>query len=210
MLADVLGPLPPGAGPIGLLSGDEFTPAVREFDRALLQRTGPRVTVLTCADPANSEATAEHARAHFAALQADTTHAPGLPHDLSQTDLLYLAGGDPRTLLEEVNVHSWRGVLDRWKEGMGIAGASAGAMVLSEHCLVPQPGDDKPTTWTRGLGPIKNLGLAVHATTRPAEWLQQVANISRLPVVALDDATGIIIQESEEPIVIGPGNAWIV
>jgi len=204
-----LDPLPDGAGPIGLLSGDEFTPAVAAFDRALLELTGSRVALITCADPTHAARNAEIGRAHFATLDADAFHLTvPLNEELPAFDLAYIAGGDPAVLLRELRP-SWPDLRDAWLRGAGLAGSSAGAMALCEHCLTPTPGDDKPTSWAEGLGAIPGVGLAVHATTRPGSWLRHVVEISRSRVIALDDATGVIVTNSDEPRVVGTGRVWI-
>lgn len=213
-LSDVLDRLPDGAGPIGLLSGDEFTPATAEFDRRLLAAArGPRVALLTCADPTNAERNAVLARAHFEALgaRAFALDADPLPDALPAFDVLYIGGGDPSVLLATLRDDpGWAVILQAWRDGAALAGASAGAMALCARCLVPEPGATKPTVWEHGLGPVARVGLAVHAATRPRAWLRAVTESSHLPVLALDDATGVLITARDEPVVIGHGRARVL
>lgn len=214
-LADVFGPLPPGSGPIGLLSSDEFTPGTRAFDEALLSRArGRRVAVLPCADHEHAALTLANARAHLEPLgatvaEATTSHRP-LDGPITEADVYYLPGGSPADLLACARGSTgWDAIARAWRDGATLAGSSAGAMALCEHCLVPAPGADKPTRWTGGLGPIQGLGLAVHATTRPAAWLREVAEISRFPVVAIPDGTGVLLDAGSEPQVVGRGHVTI-
>lgn len=205
----MIDPVSAGAGPVGLLSSDEFTPAVAAFDRALLELTGPRVALITCADPTNAARNAQIGRAHFAELGADAFHLDvAFDAELPPFDLAYIAGGDPAVLLRELRPW-WPPLREAWLAGAGLAGSSAGAMALCAHCLVPKPGDDKPTVWTDGFGAIGDVGLAVHATTRPSEWLRHVARDSRSRVIALDDATGVVVTNTDEVRIIGAGRAWI-
>lgn len=209
--------IPARAGAIGLFSSDEFLPGALEFDRALLAATGPEVAVLFCADHRNGDLNARHAARHFAKLGARPTPFPVQHHParadkpLPSFDLLYLPGGSPAELLECLRgTNVWRDVEKRWRAGMGLAGSSAGAMALSSHCMVPRPGDDKPTTWGTGLGPLQGVGLAVHATSRSERWLTDIAAGAPVPVLAIDDATGVLLCAGMLPQVIGSGRAWVV
>ena len=64
------GRLTAGAGPLGLLSSDEFLPPVDEFDRRLLELSGPRVGVIYCADHRAQPHSERYAQKHFTALGA--------------------------------------------------------------------------------------------------------------------------------------------
>lgn len=215
-LADALDPIPDGAGPIGLLSGDEFTPPVAAFDRALLDLTGSRVALLLCADHQAAHRSARIAIEHFATLEATTAtldlqdHGGRVTGRLPDYDVLYIGGGDPRQLLACMRGSKvWDEIVQRWRAGAALVGSSAGAMALATECLVAREGDDRPTVWTEGLGPLEGVGLAVHVTTRPESWRRHVVEISRLPVLAIDDATGVLLSSGNAPVVIGPGAAWV-
>lgn len=202
--------LPAGAGALGLLSGDEFTDDVLAFDRALLDRSGTRVGLILDADPRAAAVNAESARAHFERLGArafvlDLHHTDPLP----AFDLAYLGGGSPRELLGRLaGTPGWAQVEARWCAGAALAGSSAGAMALCEACLVPEEGAPVPTVWTTGLGAIPGLGLAVHASSRSRDWLDQITSSAPAPVLCLDDHTGVIIAPGEQPFTAGPGRVW--
>jgi cyanophycinase len=201
----VLDPIPAGAGPIGLLSSEQFSEGSREADSALLERAGPRVGVVLVADPSNAERVAGEAMNHYTALGA-RPRIVDLADDLSEVDLVFLAGGDPSRLLASARDRaSWEGVVARWRAGMGLAGSSAGAMVLSTNCLLPEEGADEPTNWGRGLGPLRSFGLAVHAASRPEAWLAGILASAPVPVVALDDAAGLVMTSAEPPLAVGEG-----
>ena len=192
--------LPAGAGPLGLLSSDEFLPPVVEFDRRLLELTGSRVGVVYCADHRAQPHSERYARRHFAALGARTItldlHGEALP----DYDVAYLAGGSPNELLDHLRSSPrWADVDARWRHGGGLAGSSAGAMVLCKHMLTAEPGARVPTTWTQGIGPVDAFALAVHASSRPDEWLERIARDAPVRVVALADHAGVILQTGHAP-----------
>lgn len=209
----VVGPLPDGAGPLGLLSSDEFTGDVEDFDRALIDATGPRVALILAAAGAGrpAELAAASGMRHYRRLGAEPVVVDVLSREeadaraLPDYDVLFMCGGSPRSLLRTLRGSSlWDEALRRWRAGAGLAGSSAGAMALCTWCMIPGPGDKVPTQWTEGLGPLDTVALAVHAATRSNEWLSDVAATSPRAVVALDDKTGIVIDQTR-PVVRGPG-----
>jgi hypothetical protein len=201
--------LPLAAGPLGLLSGDEFLPPVRAFDERLLELTGPRVGVVYCADHRAQAHSERFARRHFETLHVQPTtldmHADAMP----DVDLVYLAGGSPKDLLEHLRASVlWPQVLERWKSGIGLAGSSAGAMVLCRRLLTPREGARVPTVWAEGVGPLDGIGLAVHASSRSKEWLEEISRGAPVRVLALGDHTGIVLRRGHEPEVIGENGVW--
>jgi len=211
LLQGVADRLPSGAGPIGLLSGDEFLRPVSDFDRRLLELTGPRVGVIYCADHRAQPKSERYAEKHFERLGAHAFTLDMHNGEGPEYDVAYIAGGSPKDLLEHLRDNPrWSEVLKTWKEGKGLAGSSAGAMVLCARTLTPEPGARVPTTWTTGVGPIDGICLAVHASSRARGWLEQVKKTAPAPLIALDDATGIILKKGEQPHAIGPGQVWRV
>lgn len=213
----VIDALPDGAGAIGLFSSDEFMPGAIPFDRALLEATGPNIAVLFCADHRNAELNARHAAAHFGALGARAwplpiEHNPArLTGGLPEFDLLYMPGGSPADLLSCLHgSDAWEQILARWRDGAGLAGSSAGAMALCAHCMIPRPGDVRPTTWGSGLGPIQHVGLAVHASSRPDGWMRGMAEKGVVPLLAIEDSTGVLLRPGQAPLTVGPGTAYLV
>jgi hypothetical protein len=200
--------LPAGAGPLGLLSSDEFLPPVEAFDRRLLELTGLRVGVIYCADHRAQPHSERYARRHFEALGARAitldVHGDALP----EYDLAYIAGGSPKDLLEHLRASArWPEVLAQWRAGGGLAGSSAGAMNLCTHVLTPETGARVPTMWTQGAGVIDTFAVAVHASSRSKEWLEKVARDAPVPLVALADTAGVILRKGVAPGIFG--DAWI-
>src|SRR6266568_7275495 len=102
VLRDVAARLPGGAGPIGLLSSDEFLPPVLDFDRRLLELSGPRVGVIYCADHRAQPHSERYARKHFDALGARAFTLDMHDGDFPDFDIAYIAGGSPKDLLEHL------------------------------------------------------------------------------------------------------------
>jgi len=214
-LGGLVSPLPEGAGRVGLLSSDEFLDAAIPFDTELFQdRPVRRVGVVLCADHAAAPQSLGFARKHFAALGATVVDVPAAcgTGTLPDVDALYLAGGNPRELLACVRERSgwWEQVLDRWRDGMTLAGASAGAMALCRQAIGTCTCDNPSHEWGDGLGPLEGIGLAVHADRRDPAWLDELGRRAPVPVLAIDEATGVVLEAGREPVVAGPGRAWVL
>lgn len=207
--------LPAGAAPIGLLSGNEFTPHANAFDDALLAASpARRVGLILCADHAAAPHSAAVARTHFGGLGVDPVvleHGAG--HE--DVDIVYLAGGSPVDLTGCTTLRErWPDIEQRWRAGaLTLAGSSAGAMALCTYTLVPTPGARAPSRWTaEGFGPLQHTALAVHATSRSDEWLALIAATkpAGVALVAIDDDAGIILRAGAPPQTIGAGRARIL
>ncbi|MHB8512851.1 MAG: Type 1 glutamine amidotransferase-like domain-containing protein [Actinomycetota bacterium] len=211
--------LPKGSGPVGLLSSDEVLPVAIPFDRAMLDASrGARIGVIVAAQGHGGAAqSARMAMRHYESLKAKPFIIDIIDREEAETyvlpdcDIVFMTGGSPRRLLRCLrDTPFWSEAITRWKEGMTLAGSSAGAMALCEHCLVPTPGDYAPTQWTQGLGPLTNVGLAVHASSRDETWIKSIRDSADWPVVALDDATGVILQSQTQPIIAGSGSVRVL
>jgi cyanophycinase-like exopeptidase len=200
-------PLAPGSGPIALLSSEQFSTSTAGVDRALLERCGPRVGVVVDADPSNAVALTSQAFAHYRSLGAEPRIVR--PDDgANDLDVLFLAGGDPKNLVPALmDSRLWADAIERWRAGMGLAGSSAGAMALCERCLFADDGDEVPTRWGRGLGPMRSVALAVHAATRPPGWLEGIVASAPVDVVAIEDGAGVLLEPGRPPTAVGDGEA---
>jgi hypothetical protein len=211
LLQGIADRLPVGAGPIGLLSSDEFLPPVQGFDGRLLELTGERVGLIYCADHRAQPKSERFASKHFERLGAHAFTLDMHEGEHPEYDIAYIAGGSPKDLLEHLKDNPrWADVMKRWKEGRGLAGSSAGAMVLCARALTPEPGARVPTTWTAGVGPVEGMCVAVHASSRSTKWLEEVKRTAPAPLIALDDGTGIIFRNGGAPETIGSGKVWRV
>ena len=211
VLREATGHLPAGSGPLGLLSGDEFLDGATAFDRRLLDVAGKNVGVIYCADHRAQTHSERFAAKHFEKLGARAFTLDMHGDDLPPFDVAYIAGGSPNTLLEHLRASTiFDAVLQRWRDGAGLAGSSAGAMVLCTHTLVPEEGARVPTTWTGGVGPVEDFAVAVHASSRPRAWLEEIARTAPAPLVALGDSTGVILRNGYGFETHGPGDVWLV
>jgi len=216
-LAAVFDEIPAGCGPVGMLSSDEFMPIAEPFDRALLAVTGKRVALVFAGDPRGAPHSERLALAHYRKLGAEPFALDVLIRDdatadkLPDCDVLFMAGGSPAHLLATLrDTPFWEEALRRWREGLALAGSSAGAMALCRNSLVPVPGDRRPTRWEAGLGPIERVALAVHARSAPEEWLGHVRSTASVPVVALDEGVGVVLRAGAKPVVAGEGRARLL
>jgi cyanophycinase len=216
-IAELVDEIPAGHGPVGLLSSDEFLPVAEPFDRALLEAAGRRVALILAADPRGAAHSARLGLAHYRRLGADPevvdvyTRVQATAEALPQYDVLFLAGGSPSALLACLRgTPLWDETLRRWRDGRALAGSSAGAMALCRQSLSPEPGASRPTRWTEGLGPIERFALAVHARTAPEEWLDLVEQTAPVPVIALDEGVGLLLQAEQPVRVLGKGRAWVL
>lgn len=203
---------------MGLLSSDEFLPVAEPFDRALLAAArGPRIALVFAADPRGAPHSAKLGTAHYRRLGAQPSVADVLIRDdataesLPDCDVLFLAGGSPAALVATLrDTPFWEEALGRWREGLSLAGSSAGAMALCRHTLVPEPGDRRPSRWETGLGPIERLALAVHARSAPTGWLEHVNKTAPVSVVGLDEGVGVVLAAGAKPVVAGEGRARLL
>lgn len=211
MLASLITPLPAGAGRIGLLSSDEFLERARPFDKALLAgRKVERIGILFCADHRSARESLQFASAYFPDQEVFRVHASCGRDELPEMDLLYLAGGDPRSLAECVQGRPgfWEEALDRWRAGMMLAGSSAGAMMLCSHAIGACTCSNPNHEWGDGLGPVEGIGLAVHADRRDRAWLERLPKTTQEPVIAMEEGTGIILDPGVAPRTVGRGRVW--
>jgi cyanophycinase-like exopeptidase len=207
--------LPEGAGRIGLLSSDEFLDRANPFDTELLDGADvARIGVVLCADHASAPQSYGFAVKHFREYGCEVldVRASCAPDPIPDIDLLYLAGGNARELLTCIQARAgwWDEVLARWRAGMHLAGSSAGAMVLCERALGTCACVDPTHEWGDGLGPLRNVALAVHADRRDPRWLAELPTRAPVPVVALDEGTGVILRPDAAPQVVGEGRVWLL
>ena len=211
--------VPAGAGVVCLQGGVELTPLCENMDRAVLDRSGRDVAVLAgAARPGTDYAGAlARARSHYERLGARLVHVPDPRDDLegalavldAQIDLVVMPGGSPG-LLREVLIELGAGAIGqrlvaRWRSGVALSGASAGAMLLCAQTVVPGRAG-----LASGLGVV--AGVAVPHWTRGSEtqWsLPDDAQLWGLPECGgvLIDHDSVVAVGLGEPS-IGVGGQW--
>jgi cyanophycinase len=192
-------------GTLALVGGDEWTEGCT-FDASLLAASGSSdVLVLpTAAAYQHPERVVLRAAEWFGPLGGQveglmvvdraSANDPGMAARAAQARFIYLAGGSPlhlRAALKKSAVFD--GLRDAYQSGAVIAGAGAGAMVLTDPMVDPRGG-----ALTLGLGLVDNLSVVPHfgdehddAHGQKLERTVAMAPAA-LPVVALPARTALI------------------
>jgi cyanophycinase len=193
-----------GPGPLVLAGGAEFLPAMADADRALLDLLGrrARVAVLPTAADRRPDLAAANGVRHFrslgaqaaAAMITDRRSAAEHRHAalLDSADLVYMAGGNPRHLVESLaGSPAWETLRRRWREGMALGGSSAGAMVLCRAMLFQEE-------WAEGLDVVPDAAVLPHFERRDAAARRQAAAAlgeRSLLGIGIDESTAVIWSE---------------
>jgi cyanophycinase len=200
-----------------LLGGGEWQRPAEEPDSWWLARAArPEVTVVTSAAQDIPATQVGWAAAHFGEMGArvdgcqiqtrkDASDARFL-QQLRNAAAIYLCGGDPGAAREVLIDSSAAEILiAAYRAGVPLAGSSAGAMILGDHCLVP--GQDFGLR--RGLGLVPAV-VVPHWSGAGARWRQVAERLARdHQVIAIDESTGIC-WDGATWTVRGPGRAVLV
>jgi len=189
------------SGILALVGGGEFTDGC-SFDATLLEEVGTdEVLVLpTAAAFEHPQRLVDRAADWFAGLGAKATGLDVLTRrdalDPANADavraarLVYLAGSSPmhiRSVLKDTPV--WDAIVDSWQQGAGLAGSSAGGMVLADPMV-----DSRGGAFTVGLGVIAPLAFVPHADTWSDEKLHRTQSLApaSIPVVGVPERTALL------------------
>ncbi len=205
-------------GPVALLGSGEYTPAMNEVDRFLLDMAagaGPyRVALLPTASgledgsPARWNALGVR---HFEALGVrdivpsaiiDRSGAtdPANAQALAGCSLYYLSGGNPRHVIDSLGgTPSWEAILTAHQHGAAVAGCSAGAMAMNAYTVsVRQLRTTGQGSWSPSLGLVPNVVVLPHFD-RMAGFVGEGAVrdlLSQVPdgctVVGIDEDTALV------------------
>jgi len=167
-------------GPIALLGSGEYTSAMDVTDRLLLSALGvarPRVALIPAAsglEPGMPERWNRMGVEHFTALGAEPlpmplvsradTDRPDILAQLGAADLFYFSGGNPEHLVETLrDTLAWAIIAERRAGGAGIAGCSAGAMMMSGYTLrVRSIVAGQPPRWIAAMGVAPQIAVMPH------------------------------------------------
>lgn len=170
----------PPPGPLALLGSGEYTPAMDATDRLLLEAIGrprPQVALIPTAsglEEGSPERWNGMGERHFAQLGVTPLPVPlierkdafdaGVLDLLGQADLFYFSGGNPEYLIECLHeTPAWAIITRRHAEGAGVAGCSAGAMMMGRHTLrVRAVAQGQPPRWIAALGLAESLVIMPH------------------------------------------------
>ena len=92
-----------------------------------------------------------------------------------------------RSVLKDTPV--WDAIVDAWQQGAGLAGSSAGGMVLADPMV-----DSRGGAFTVGLGVIAPLAFVPHADTWSDEKLHRTQSLApaSIPVVGVPERTALL------------------
>ncbi|MEM8618700.1 MAG: Type 1 glutamine amidotransferase-like domain-containing protein [Actinomycetota bacterium] len=183
------------------------------MDRAVLDRSGGEVAVLAGAARRGADYAGALARArqHYDRLGGRVVDVPDPRDDVDgalavlddQIDLVVMPGGSP-ALLREVLIDLHGGsvgqrLVDRWRAGVALSGASAGAMLLCSQTAVPGSAE-----LASGLGLV--MGIAVPHWTEGSETRWSLPDDVEL--WGLPECGGVLI-ERESMVAVGEGDPSI-
>jgi cyanophycinase len=191
-------------GPVALLGGHEHRRGTAAIERAILDELGahaPQVTVLPVASaPRQVGMVASLARNHWARLGArvriavpDRRGADHAMDAVAGADVIVLTGGVPNRLVAALGASPvWDLVVERWRQGAAISGASAGAMSLFAWRLALYP--PNPLELIAGLGALDGWVAAPHFSRfRADRWAGPVTRrFGELGVLGIDERTALV------------------
>ncbi len=193
-------------GTILLAGGAEFGGEMATPDRRALALAGglsARISIIpAAAAPDNNHRRAgENGVQWFRRLGATAVRAlplidrvsaedPGVVRDLRQSALLYILGGFPRYLEQSLTGSTaWAAIIEAYRNGAVVAGASAGAMVLCSHYFDPDSGEV-----FRGLELVPNTCFLPHHDTFGHLWVPRLATLlpTTVKLIGVDEETAIL------------------
>ena len=213
-------------GPLALVGSGEYTVAMLDVERSLIEGRPPRyVQIPTAAGregPQRLSYWVELGRAQAERLgvepvplmvlnraQADD---PDIAAKVDGAGLIYLSGGSPGYLADTLrDTALWRAIVAAWQGGAALAGCSAGAMAMSDTV----PDLRHPTGGARpGLGLLPHVRVLPHfdrmigrmpdLLTRP--FIRPAAGVT---LVGIDEDTALV-GGPEDFVVRGRQSAWLL
>ncbi len=189
------------------MGGGGFTmeptnPLLDDYVLSLSRARQPRILFLpTASGDTTSQINAFYARyggrdcvpSHLSVFRLGDLEAP-LEEIVLGQDIVYVSGGSMRNLLALWQAHRLDELLTHaWRQGIVLAGLSAGAMCWFEGGITRSSGAPEPI---EGLGLLKG-SLTVHADGEPERlpvWLANVRDGSLPGGWAADDGVGLLFR----------------
>jgi cyanophycinase len=207
-------------GPLILAGGAEFDERMDGADRAWLAAGGigvPRVGVFPTANDERPDRAAANGAGHFRRLATHaepvmvTTGATSaderILNQISKLDYAYFAGGNPLHLASALDGSpAWEALVARWREGMGLGGSSAGAMVLSERIFLREQ-------WSDALGLVPGTVTLPHFNRRDADAIERARGAvasKGLVGLGIDESTALVWTAAGGWAVAGSGGVWVL
>jgi cyanophycinase len=196
-------------GRVALHGGGEFLPGDEPFLDAVLHTMGAqpvRVAIVpVAAARGRPDLSARHGRQAIEAVGRErgvdvevdevmvvdraSASDEALVERLGRANLIHLPGGDPDLVPDTLAATpAWDAMLEAYRRGATIAGASAGAMGLATRTWTPRG-------WQHGLGLVPGLIVVPHFHGfDPRGWEGTVDELrgAKLGQLGLDERTGVI------------------
>jgi cyanophycinase len=135
---------------------------------------------------------------------------------IKSADIVFITGGDQLRLTSQLGDSPvFQTMINMYKEGLVIAGTSAGAAAMSETMMLSGEGDKTQTVSSTGLAPGLGLVSGVIFDSHFAErgrlgrLLAAVAQNPKNLGIGIDENTAIIFQRNQFE-VIGSGGVYVV
>jgi cyanophycinase len=210
------------AGSLALVGSGEYTPAMEDTDRFLLETLGgpaaARVAVIPTAsalEPGMPARWNQMGAEHFTALGALVTPlllldradaaAEQVVAALDEANFYYFSGGDPQYSVETLrDTPAWDTIRRRQAAGAVLAGCSAGAMMLGGYTLaVRELVSGRPPEWLPALGLLPTIAVMPHfdrvAQFVGAELFRAIVASAPpgITLVGIDEDTALIASASD-------------
>ncbi len=215
------------AGALALVGSGEYTPAMNDTDRLLLDTLGgPSSTHVVVIPTASGLELGMPQRwnalgvAHFAALGAtvtpvtlvgrDDAHDEAVVAALREANFFYFSGGNPEYIVETLRgTPAWQAITDGLAHGAVLAGCSAGAMMMGSYTLrIRSIMNGQPPQWVQAFGIVPGLVTMPHFD-RVANFVGQ--ELFRAIVTSAPETTTLIgVDEDTALVREGPGAEWRV
>ena len=214
------------SGPLALVGSGEFTSAMEDIDRRLLEGRPQRVVFLpTAAAPEGEErlrywidlGLAHYRRLGFEPVPLSVRNRSdaedqGLAAAVEGAGLVYMSGGNPAFLAETLRGTAVGQAIGRaWEAGAAVAGCSAGAMAMMERVPHIREPDRTPT---EGLGFVRGVVVLPHFD-QMEHWMSGATELALklappgFLVLGIDEDTAVIGGPVEWR-VYGRQSAWLL
>jgi cyanophycinase len=218
------------AGPLALVGSGEYTPAMLDVERSLIEGRPPRyVQIPTAASHEGAQRLSywvELGRTQAARLGVEAVplvvatreeaEDPKIVDQIEGAGLIYLSGASPTLLAETLRETAlWRAIVAAWEGGAALAGCSAGAMAMSDRVtsLRGRSRDGQP-----GLGLLPHLRVLPHFD-KMAGWVPDLLTrpffrtVEGVSLVGVDEDTALVTGLTggpDEYTVQGRQSAWLL
>jgi cyanophycinase len=204
------------AGPLALVGSGEYTDAMLDVDRDLLDGRPPRyVQIPTAAapeGPARLGYWIDLGRRHAERLGVEAVPLvvrdraeaddPAVADQVAGAGLIYLSGGRPTFLADTLRGTAlWRAIDQAWRAGAAVAGCSAGAMAFGDWVPeVRRPGRGRP-----GLGLLPHLRVLPHFDA----FMSRMPDLMLRPLTRAPEGVTVVGVDEDTALVGGP-ETWTV